>query len=143
MDAIATSAQAHSAFQLNVTAPAAAVAETATQKPASQATAAKGDTATISDDGKALAKGAKESESGEASAPIATTMAKGAAVTPAALAATLQTAQTKQKSLQARLDAAKLDAASNPGGDAKVANLSAQVTAANTAVTKAQIKVYS
>ena len=133
-----TLAPLQSTFQMGVS-------TSASHAPAPQATAAtaKGDTATISDEGKALAKGASDKDTDGDSASNTAKLGQAAAASKAIITADLQSAQIKQKSLKSRLDEAKQEAQANPDSVSQVDSLTAQLNAANTAVTKAQVKVYS
>ncbi|MBF0481685.1 MAG: hypothetical protein HQK81_07200 [Desulfovibrionaceae bacterium] len=135
MNAVANLANSsvQSSVQSGATVPASAA-------PAPQTETSQGDTVTISEQGKALAKAPREKDGGESSGSIKTNIGKDAATTPVVskekLAQNLQTAQVHQKSLQAKIDAAK------EGGD-PVGNLTAQLDAANKAVKKATVQAYS
>lgn len=104
---------------------------------APQATVAKGDTVTISKEGKELAKASGHKEGGG----IVTGIKAATTVSKATLTDALQTAKTTQKSLKAKLEAAKLQAESNPGGSDDVAKLNVKLNDINATVSKDQVKV--
>jgi len=107
-------------------------------------TTSKGDTATISDEGKALSKGSSEKDNeGSSPSAIKTNIGQTAAVTKATLTQALQTAKTTQKSVKAKLEAAKLQAESSPSNSDDVAKLNAKLNEINATVSKDQVKVNS
>jgi len=125
-----------------------ATLQSGTTAPAGSATTARktadnGDTVTISEEGKALAKGSTDKDTDTTSSSITTSAGKTAAVSKATLTSTLQSDQTKQKALQAKLDAAKEQAKTHPDRGSQVGSLTAQLNQATAAVAKVKTEVYS
>lgn len=126
--------QVQSTLQIKTTAPGAAAT-------ASQASDAHGDTVTLSEKGKALAKGVVDKDGDGATEAIKATA--GQAVSAKTLTQNLQDAKIKQKSLKAKLEAEKLQEQSNPGSTDDIARLNAKLNEINTTVSKDQAKVYA
>ena len=109
---------------------------------AQQAAPSKGDTVTISEEGKALAKGSGDKDGDGSSTAAQANTGKSAAMSKAAVAAALQTAKIKQKMLQNKLADAKAQAKLHPG-TASVGGLSARLLDTNRTVKQDMVKVYS
>ena len=106
-----------------------------------QTTGTQGDTATISDQGKALAKAAADADDGGASATIKTNNGKDAAVSKATLTETLQDDKVTQKTIKSKVESAKLQEEANPGSSSDLAKLNVKLNDINATVSKDQVKV--
>ena len=129
-------------FQMGTTIP-------ASPAPSAQATASKGDTATISEEGKALAKAASDKDGDEAAAPVKSDADKAEAAIQAksqakvSKASALQAARIKQKLLQSKVAAAKQDAKLHPNSGASVGGLNARLLDNTRTVKIDTVQVYS